>query len=216
MKKNTIFCITIISTIFSILFIILSYYDILRYISLCYTNSCEKFIKNYSNLPKASENYKVIISFTTTPERINKIKPMINSLLNQSVKVDSILLITQYNKKYIIPEYLKDIVIIIPAGKNYGEATKLIPCLLKEKESDTIIISIKDNYIYGEDFIETMVDNVNDNFKIPLTDIKNTCIVIKPNYYDYNIVNYNEKTNNFNNWFLKNNKIIIFKKNYHY
>ena len=50
---------------------------------------------------------KFVVSFTTSPERISKIKPMIDSILKQSMAPDLFLLnipevFPRTNKKYIL------------------------------------------------------------------------------------------------------------------
>ena len=114
MNKKTVIIITILSTILSIIFILSSYYGIDRYLSL-HMKSCENFINKYSYLPKASTN-RVVISFSTTPEKINKIKPMINSILDQTVKVDAIYMVLLADKNYNTPKYITNVATVVLAG----------------------------------------------------------------------------------------------------
>ena len=208
--------ITVITTILSLLFIALSYFGITRYLSL-HLYSCERFIEKYKDLPKASDS-RVVLTFTTTPEKLNKLKPMINSLLDQTVRVNQIILvIPNYDKdKYIIPDYLKNIVTIIPSGKNYGEGTKLIPTLLREKDSETIIIAINDNIIYGKDFLQEMIENSNKNPNTIILENNNNAVLVKPNCFNIDVIN-REKEKFDNVWFIskaKNNKILHYSENY--
>ena len=53
-------------------------------------HTSENYINNYKNLKKIKNN--VILSFTTTPEKIEKIRPMLNSILDQTIRVDKIVL----------------------------------------------------------------------------------------------------------------------------
>jgi cellulose synthase/poly-beta-1,6-N-acetylglucosamine synthase-like glycosyltransferase len=215
MKKITVIILTIISTLISVIFIVLSYFGITRYISLRRDKS-KKLIEQYKTLSKASDSNKVIISFTTTLQNIDRIRPMINSILDQTVRVDQIILVLPYGSTYNIPEYLKEIVTIVPTGKNYGEGTKLIPTLLREKECDTIIIAINDNKIYGKDFIETLVEEANKNPNTVLIDKCNSTILVRPEYFGCDIID-RDKDTFTNDWFLekaKNSKVICYSENY--
>ena len=119
----------------------------------------DHFINNYKNVKKTTPS-KVVVSFTTTPDKIERITPMLSSLLDQTARVDQISLNNpeKYkNKEYTVPEYLKNICNIYKAGKDYGIGTKYVPTLLREQENGTKIILVNDDIIYGKDFIETLV-----------------------------------------------------------
>jgi hypothetical protein len=216
MEKRTMILISIITTILSLLFIALSYFGITRYLSL-HLCSYEKFLERYKDLPKASDN-RVVLTFTTTPEKIGKLKPMINSLLDQTVRVNQIIMVIPEcdKRKYDIPDYLKNIVTIIPSGKNYGEGTKLIPTLLREKDSDTIIIAINDNMIYGKDFLQEMIEKSNKNPNTIILENNNNSILVKPICFDIDVINRGKEEFD-NDWFVskaKNNKILHYSENY--
>ena len=214
MNKKTVIIITILSTILSIIFILSSYYGIDRYLSL-HMKSCENFINKYSYLPKASTN-RVVISFSTTPEKINKIKPMINSILDQTVKVDAIYMVLLADKNYNTPRYITNVATVVLAGKDSGGGTKIIPILLKEKECDTIIIALNDNVVYGQDFIFTMIEESNKNPGTVLLDKKGDVMLVKPEYFGCDVIN--RDTESFDNdWFInqsKHNKVIDYNENY--
>lgn len=214
MNKKTVIIITILSTILSIIFILSSYYGIDRYLSL-HMKSCENFINKYSYLPKASTN-RVVISFSTTPEKINKIKPMINSILDQTVKVDAIYMVLLADKNYNTPKYITNVATVVLAGKDYGGGTKIIPILLKEKECDTIIIALNDNVVYGQDFIFTMIEESNKNPGTVLLDKKGDVMLVKPEYFGCDVIN-RDKESFDNDWFInqsKHNKVIDYNENY--
>jgi len=175
--NTTIF---LILTIVPLIITILYYFGIFRYFQL-HSKSSEKYIKNYKNLNKASDN-KVIISFTTTPNRILKIRPMINSILDQTVKVDGIYLnIPEKNEKYKIPKDFNNILNIFVTKKDYGEKNNFIPTMLREDNSDTIIILLDDDYIYGKDFIQSIIEE-NKNNDNPI--ISKKAILLKPKFID--------------------------------
>jgi hypothetical protein len=217
MKKLTVIILAIISTVISLLFIFLSYFGLTRYVG-CYFKNTYKLIEKYNKLPKGSEN-RVIISFTCTPNKVEKLKPFINSILDQTVKVDLIAFITTPetdNQKYNIPKYVKDIAILIPSGRKYGKGTKIIPMLLREKECGTIIIGLDENIIYGQDFIYTILEESNKHPKCILIDKKGSVMLLKTDHFDCDVIN-RENENFDNNWFLskcKDSKRIEYTENY--
>ena len=178
----------VISIVFSIITLLVSYYGITRYIAL-HTSSSEKYVIDYSKLPKADKNCKVVISLTTTPDKIDKIRPMIRSILDQTVKVDQITLNIPYSSDgdtFEIPDDYKDCMNVFRCGKDYGAGCKYIPTLLREGEEDTKIICLQDDYAYGKDMIESLVDTSNKN---PNSSVHSVgAILIKPAFFDMNVI----------------------------
>ncbi len=216
MKKSTIIILTIISTILSLTITLASYFGITRYFKIKFSNSSDNLIENYHKLEKHDDS-RIVVSVSTTIENINNIRPMINSILDQTVKVSQIYLVLENNKDPKIPEYLKNIVNICLAGKNYGEGTSIVPLLLNEKECDTTIIALKDNVIYGKDYLQILLEERDKNPNKILYDNKKYSILFKPEYYDCNIIN--RKTKKYNlDWFLNKsqNKVVIYNENYGY
>ena len=141
---------------------------------------------------------------------------MINSILDQTVRVDKIILIVKDENK--VPSYLRKIAIIFPFEKDYGRGNKLIPLLFKEKECDTTIIALDDNVIYGKDFIEKMLEERDKNPETVLVDSKKTSILIKPEYYGCEVLKRDRKRYD-EKWFLENakkSKIVNYKENYRF
>lgn len=215
MEKRKVIIFTIITTILSLIMILFSYFGISRYLFL-HLQSPERFVEKYNKLPKA-DNGRVVVSFTTTPDKIKKLKPMINSVLDQTVKVDQFALVIQDDdKNYDFPQYIKDMANIFPSGKDYGKGTKLIPILLKEKECDTTIIAIDDSMVYGQDFIYTMIEQSKKNPGSVLIDKKGNAMLVKPEYFGCDVIDrYKEKFDN--DWFLtkaKDKKVVNYIENY--
>ncbi len=106
---------------------------------------------------------KIIVSLTTIPDRIERLAPMLNSLIDQTLRPHCIyLVIPSYSikekKEYIIPKYLKNhpVVKIIKTSKDWGPATKLLPVIQKEQGNpNSIIIALDDDNIYPKEFIST-------------------------------------------------------------
>ena len=217
MEKRKVIIFTIVTTILSLIMILFSYFGITRYLSL-HIQGTQGFVEKYSKLPKA-DNGRIVVSFTTTPDKIKKLKPMINSVLDQTVKVDQIALVIPYKyegKKYDVPQYIKDMANIFPSGKDYGKGTKLIPILLREKECGTTIIALDDNIVYCQDFIYNMIEQSNKNPGSVLIDNKGVAILVKPEYFGCDVIN-RDKEKFDNEWFLtraKDSKVVNYRENY--
>jgi len=116
---------------------------------------------------------KYIISFTTSPTRIHKCKLMLDSLLNQTVKPDLIMLniphvFARTSEEYEIPLGIEDNVLINRADRDYGPGTKVIPTVKYLKDNnfnptETRIIYLDDDIIYPLTMLETMKSIPNDN-----------------------------------------------------
>ena len=161
MEKKTIIILSLVSAILTLIYIILSSYGYMRYITIFRTPT-KKYIENYNKLDKAHDTRRVVISVITTDKSIKKITPVIKSLLDQTVKVDLITIVVPYGKDYDPPDDIKDCVTLFRTGKNYGDLNSLIPTIMREGDADTIIITVGDDTIYGIDFIEKLL---NDKFK---------------------------------------------------
>lgn len=198
MDKNKFLKKLIIFTILIIIITIFSYFGFFRYIALHFRSS-ETYIKKYSNLPKADKN-RVVISFTTTPDKINKLRPMLNSLLDQTVKVDQISLTIPYisnGKSYNIKDEYKDIINIFRTVKDYGPGTSYIPALLREEESGTKIIYLSDNQIYGKNLIASLIEGSNKNPNKAIYTKENMDprggVLIQTEFFDTNILGHTKE-----------------------
>jgi hypothetical protein len=104
----------------------------------------------------------IIVSLTTTPYRINTIKPVLDSIARQSIKPTHIYINIPWifkrdNSEYIIPDWLKKYPnIIINRTKDYGPATKLIATLEKEHNPEAIIITIDDDRMYHRHIVRDL------------------------------------------------------------
>ncbi|MCX7124223.1 MAG: hypothetical protein NTU49_00425 [Gammaproteobacteria bacterium] len=105
----------------------------------------------------------VIVSLTTTPARIRKIWPTINSILLQSHLPSKIYLwIPKHYKRFNdigiteIPEFLKNhpLIDVEFIEKDLGPASKLLPCLEKfQNNADINIVVIDDDRIYKSNLL---------------------------------------------------------------
>ena len=84
----------------SLIFSLLLYFGIIRYLNL-YIYNPKSYLKKYFELEKAY-NKKVVINLSITNP--DKLKPVINSLLDQTVRVDEISINT--DKK--LPDFISN------------------------------------------------------------------------------------------------------------
>jgi len=188
MKRRTAVIISLFSALFSLIYVLLVYFGITRYFSV-YLYSTESYTKNYPKLEKADDKNRVVIAMTTTPNK--KIKATINSLLDQTVRVDEISMNIPYGDK--IPENYKKILQTYNHSVKYGDVAKLISTLMREGEEHTKIILVNDDMIYGKDFIEDMVDASNKHPNIAITAKGLTSkygVLVKPKFFDQSVLDY--------------------------
>ena len=210
MNKNTII-LSVVFSIISLIWILLTYFGLIRHfkISMC---SCETFAKKYIKLPRVTTNNKVIVSIYTKEPDLNNLKNTMNSILDQTVHPDQIIISTPPNVDIKIPDFIQNnnICIVHKLTKDYGESSVFISPLLREKDGNTNIILVNDKNIYGTDFIETLVEtsenfpndviyisgySANSNKEIDVIDI--ACgVLIKPIFFtDDSVLNIEEGPN---------------------
>lgn len=165
MKYNVSAIIIIVIIIIIILLIYFIYYlNLCRYCSCSFINNknLTNLDRNYLKLPRVKSNRKVIISLTTIPPRINKLRGTLASLLIQSYRVDEIYINIPHTSlkgiKYKVPKWLSNLdnIKINWCERDYGPSTKLLPSLIKENK-DTIIIIVDDDIIYGTKMVESHI-----------------------------------------------------------
>jgi hypothetical protein len=112
---------------------------------------------------------KIIVSFTTSPTRINKCGPMINSILDQTRKPDLFLLnipkeFARTGESYVVPKYIRKSLTVNQIATDYGPATKILPAVMYLRDSEhastydpdhTRIIYLDDDIAYPKRMIET-------------------------------------------------------------
>jgi hypothetical protein len=118
---------------------------------------------------------KFIVSFTTSPTRINKCSQMIYSILNQTRKPDLFILniphvFDRTGETYSVPKYINKQVVVNHVDRDYGPATKIIPTIkyLKERGNmydpkDTRIIYLDDDISYMPRMIDTYAKIIADD-----------------------------------------------------
>jgi len=110
---------------------------------------------------------RTVVSFTTIPSRIARIKPMVESILAQTHKPDRFVLwlplsCEKERAGYNVPDDLSQWMLaneveVTNCGSDWGSATKLIPTLFSENESETALITVDDDVVYESHMIEELV-----------------------------------------------------------
>jgi hypothetical protein len=105
---------------------------------------------------------KIIVTLTTIPERINKIKEVLLSIKNQSVEINKLYINIPQN--YIIPpsiyEFIPEIE-IIRVEEDYGPITKLLPLIdLIDIKEDIWVLTIDDDIIYNNNHIYNLINSI--------------------------------------------------------
>lgn len=137
--------------------------EITRFVSL-HARSAETFVRRFAAAPRADVPDRVVVSLTTIPDRVSRIRPTLNSLLDQSRRVDAIYLNLpsrgrREGRAYQVPAFLREYgpVEVVDCGEDLGPATKLLPTLAREKDPDTRIIVTDDDQVYPRNMVETLV-----------------------------------------------------------
>ena len=204
MKKKTIIIISLVSAVISLIYVLLTYFGLTRYIGL-YMFPTEGYSKHYKNLDKIGK-HKTVISMTATPKQMNKLTHTIKSLLDQTVKVDIISVIVPYGDQYRLPKELNDSVSVFRCGSNQGLLNCLLPAVMRESESTTRIITLGAGTAYGKDFIEMLLEESDKNHdKIIYVNNKNYMdltkgIIFSTKFFNEDFVDIPKEGVNGNKW----------------
>lgn len=158
MNKLTII-ISILITLITILYLVLDYKGVFRNMRLCSSSNTAGYLEKYKTLPKADKN-KVVLVISDPQSGSNA--QFINSILDQTVRVNDICLVVPDSEKKAVNNPHK-IFTMCGYNKDYGKNANVIIPLTREREADTKIILIHSGIAYGIDFVETMVDMSNKN-----------------------------------------------------
>jgi len=208
--SKIIHIISIVASVISIIVSILVYFGIIRFMKLYMSTNTDKYIEKYTDLPFASKKRVVVVLSVQNESEIKNLFPTINSLLDQTVRVNQFFLVLPCNSDYNIPEKLQKILTIINPGKVYDDKYQdIITILQREKEKEIFIIKASNNIIYGNEFIENVIEIAESNPDSVIKDNSNSFLIVKP---DLVIL---DENSNFNG-FVDNVKNISYKENYKY
>jgi hypothetical protein len=104
----------------------------------------------------------IIASLTTIPSRIDLLKPILDSVLKQTISVDHIEINIPYKclrtgEDYHIPEWMENMYKVqIFRTTDYGAITKIAPTLLRHRGEKIGIWSIDDDVIYPPNLLEIL------------------------------------------------------------
>jgi cellulose synthase/poly-beta-1,6-N-acetylglucosamine synthase-like glycosyltransferase len=124
-----------------------------------------RFIRETLAANHTFDNRRVIVSLSTVPDRINKLRPTIRSLLKQTRPPDEIVLaIPEFSvrerRPYVVPKYISRLprVRILRCREDWGPATKFIAAVRDELAAarpNTLIMVVDDDRVYPRDALET-------------------------------------------------------------
>lgn len=113
---------------------------------------------------KATNGPRVVISLTTLPSRIGRLRPVIHSLVDQDLPADEIVLaLPRVSRReqvgYDVPAWLAEHphVRILPCDTDWGPATKLIPAVTSQTDDRTLVIAVDDDNVYPRDMVSTFL-----------------------------------------------------------
>jgi len=122
----------------------------------------------------------------------SKLKPVINSLLDQTNRVDQISLNIPSNKSIDIPEEYTKVVNVFKLGKCTNDSDGLKATIKREHDADTKIIYASASKIYGKDLVENIVETSNKHpgniihIENPPSHLTiNDAILVKPDFYKF-------------------------------
>lgn len=152
LKLKKIIAKTLYTLCFIVSIIYISAIIILIYIGPLETITVKKNIKNNAA--------NIVVSLTTTKNRMYKMRSTLQSIIGQSIKPNKIYV--NIPKQYVLSDWLIDLSntnssIIINKTNDYGPATKILAILEKEKDPNTIIVTLDDNKFYPKHAVRDLV-----------------------------------------------------------
>jgi hypothetical protein len=113
-------------------------------------------------LPRVESKSKVVLSMYTTDTNLEN-NTTIKSLLDQTVHPDQIIIVTD-SDAVTIPDFLKkDSIIVKQNAGTLNKTSAFLSPLLTQKNASTKIIVVVDGVVYGPDFIESLVEESENN-----------------------------------------------------
>ena len=124
-----------------------------------------RFIRETLAAKHTFDDRRVIASLSTVPDRINNLRPTIQSLLKQTRPPDEIVLAipefsVREHRPYVVPKYISRLprVRVLHCAEDWGPATKFIGAIQDELAAgrqDSLITVVDDDRLYPRDAIET-------------------------------------------------------------
>lgn len=200
--------ISIVLSLLSIIVSLLVYFGIIRYINIYFSKNVDKYAEKYSELPIASNKKTIIVFSVENQDDLKKIFPTINSILDQTVRVNQIFMVLPCSSELEIPDNLLKVVSPIKPGKVYDDKYQdIISILEREKEKNTLIIKIFRGIIYGKEFIENIIEISESNPDSFIKDESNLFFALKPSF-----IKFDENSKSFN--LVGDSKNMYHRENY--
>jgi hypothetical protein len=180
-KKRNILLLSLLFSIFTLVYFVLSHLGYTRSFMLN-IKSPASFLESYKKLPAAGG--RTIIATTDTHN--DRLTPVINSILDQTIRVNEIVVFTDKDKEYhnVVSKR------IYSKNKNDNLTNSIVQSVLTEPDAETKIIIIESKII-PQDHIQLMLDYSNKN---PNKIIKwDNSLLIKPKFFNSNVTNFNGK-----------------------
>ena len=150
--NRTLIKISIIISVIYLVYLILDHNDCLRCLKL-YFLSPLTFIDNYKCIDKTLN--RTVVNIFTTPEKLSTIYPTLNSILDQTQRIDMIYVSIAGDSEIDSQdvEKLEKICVLIKTTEK-----NIQPLILREGDSKTLIININEIKMYDKKFIENCVN----------------------------------------------------------
>ena len=107
-------------------------------------------------------NEYVIVSLSTIPPRFGKLQPVLNTLLDQTLKADEICIYVPQKYKRFGSYDMRQLK--VPKGvsvkvveEDLGPATKVLPCIQENQGKDVCIVYCDDDRLYARTWLEALV-----------------------------------------------------------
>src|SRR6266513_3081609 len=124
-----------------------------------------RFIRETLAAKHTFDDRRVIASLSTVPDRINNLRPTIQSLLKQTRPPDEIILVIpefsiREQRPYVVPKYISRLprVRVLRCREDWGPATKFIGAIQDELAAgrkNSLIMVVDDDRLYPPDALET-------------------------------------------------------------
>ena len=124
-----------------------------------------RFIRETLAAKHTFDDRRVIASLSTVPDRINNLRPTIQSLLKQTRPPDEIVLAipefsVREHRPYVVPKYISRLprVRVLHCAEDWGPATKFIGAIQDELAAgreNSLIMVVDDDRLYPRDALET-------------------------------------------------------------
>ena len=152
--KKTLIKISIALSVLYLIYLVLDYNDCLRCIKM-YVYTPSMLIDNYKCIDKTLT--RTVVNIFSKSSDIKTVYPTLNSILDQTRRIDMIYVTIDTDGSDIYPSDIKkleEIAVLIKSGAK----NNIQPLILREGDINTLIININNHKIYDKTFIEGCVN----------------------------------------------------------